>query len=112
MPRISRRQPETWEGLLASLGHAFAEVFEPDRCFGVAGRAPVTAGRKRAAGANFGAVGNATALELTHLEEAMQEKFEPLFDGGQIVGAAAFGGQEVGPGAAIFVAPGVEGEEC
>lgn len=44
---------------------------------------------------------------MAGFEEAVAEEFEPLFDGGKVVGSAAFGGEEVGPAASVFVGPGV-----
>ena len=87
------------------------KLFQPDRRLGVGGRAPVAARGERAAGADFGAVGDGGALELAGLEEAIQKQAEPLLDGGQGVLVLLVVRERVGPCTARFVGPGVVGEE-
>ena len=87
-------------------------VPEPHLGFGIARGAPIAARRERTARAHLRAVRDGRALELADLEEAIQEYVQPLLDRGQVVFVALLGGQQVGPGAAVLLAPGMPGQEC
>ena len=71
------------------------------------GRAPVAAGRQRATGADLRCVRDRRALELAGLEEAVQEDPQPMLDLLEAVLVAALGRDQIGPGAALAVAPGL-----
>ena len=86
------------------------QLFQPHGCHGVGGRSPVAAWGEGAAGADFGAVGNGGALELTGLEEAEQEQRQPFFDGRQGVFVLFVFGKGVRPRAVRPVAPGFVGQ--
>src|SRR5882724_5491984 len=92
---------------LALARHIVAQFRQPDARLRIAGGAPVAAWGERAARADFGAIGKGGALELTHLEESVQEHLEPLLDRGQVVLGAFLGPDRVGPGAVLLVAPGM-----
>src|SRR5581483_8171385 len=85
--------------------HVGAQLLQPGGGRRVAGRAPVAAGRERAAGADFRAVGDRRALELADREEAIEEHLQPAPDRGEVVGAALLLGEVLRPGSGSGVAP-------
>src|ERR1035438_7655936 len=61
--------------------HVLAQLLQPHLGLGIAGSAPIAAGRERAAGADLRAVRDGRALELADLKEAIHEHLQPLLDG-------------------------------
>src|SRR5678815_306913 len=109
--KITTKQVRTKASRLGSslVRHILFEFVEPNGRFRVARSAPVAARRKRAAGADLGTVRNRGALELTDLEKTEQKYFQPFLDRFQIVLRPFVGLDELRPGAAFLVAPGVPG---
>src|SRR5947209_16840757 len=77
--RISRRLTDSF------FRHVLAQLVKPDIGFRVAGSAPIAAWRKRTTGADLRPVGEGGALKLAGFEETLEEDFEPLLDGRQVI---------------------------
>src|ERR1041385_300625 len=83
-----------------------AQFIKPDGCLRITWCAPIAARTEGAAGADFGTIRQAGALELTNLKEAEKKYLQPLLNGREIV-LAVFGDWKViGPGATRLIAPG------
>src|SRR5208282_5723748 len=91
--------------------HVLPQLGQPDFGLGVARGPPISARRERAAGADFWPVREGRALELAELEEAIEEHVEPLLDGAQVILIALCSRQQVRPGAAVLIGPGMPGQE-
>src|SRR5439155_22272270 len=74
LPRADRRAKDLFANRNA------LEVGEPHIGDAVGRRAPVAAGRERAARSNLGAVWKRAPLELARLEKALEENAQPLLD--------------------------------
>ena len=67
---------------LVQIGYIVPQFVDPDRGFGITGRAPIATRAKRAARADLRTVGKAGTFELAGFEKAIDENVQPLPDRG------------------------------
>src|SRR5687767_2767453 len=80
---------------------------EPGLGFGIARRAPITAGRERSTGSYLGSIWQTGTLELAGLKEADEKHLQPVLDFAERIFPALGIRDTFGPYSVVLVAPGL-----